>query len=128
MSQKSNNFKDVIKNGREAKLCKDVFIQSKKEAPQASFFERLRWSKVLFAGLVLYLSICFMTGCYTIVDLKVQENQLTQSRLEAAKQTKEMQREVEWMKTDEAVETIAREELGMVQPGEVLITQKDTRS
>lgn len=128
MSQKSNNFKEAIKNGREAKLCKDVFIQPKKEAPMATFFERLRWRKILFAGMVLYLSICFMTGCYMIVDLKVQENQLTQSRLEATKQTKEMQQKVAWMKTDEAVETIAREELGMVQPGEVLIAQKDTRS
>lgn len=128
MSRKTQNFKDVLKNGKEAKLCKDVFVQPKKEVPQATLFERLRWSKVLFAGLVLYLSICFMTGCYTIVDLKIQENQLTESRIEANKQVKEMEEKVKWMKTDEAVETIAREKLGMVQPGEVLISQKDTRS
>ncbi|MBS5594308.1 MAG: septum formation initiator family protein [Clostridia bacterium] len=106
-------------------VLRRFFFQAKEASPYKTAFERLRWRNVVFAFLVLYLSISFVTGCYLIVDLKAQENQLIETRVEALKEQKNIKENVLYMKTDEAVEEVAREELGMVKPGEVLITQKD---
>ncbi len=120
------SVKNILKNGEEARFCKELFVNPKSDHEGESIFERLRWGKLLFAGVILYLGFSFVTGCYTIVDLKMQENHLMQSSEDAIKQTKIMKERVAWMHTDDAVQTIAREELGMVKPGEILITQTES--
>ncbi|MFM9413057.1 septum formation initiator family protein [Peptococcus simiae] len=125
MSEQAKRPANPLFNRHVTDIFRRFFFSPKEKTPYRSAFERLRWRNVFFAFLVLYLSVSFVTGCYLIVDLKAQENQLIQTRIEALQEQENIKEDVLYMKTDEAVEEVAREELGMVKPGEVLITQKD---
>ncbi len=83
------------------------------------------WSQVLIMVLLLYAGMSFMHGCFSIIDLKAQENVVVaQIREEEATQEK-LKNEVSYLKTDEAVEKTARTDLKMVKPGEILLTQRE---
>lgn len=86
--------------------------------------KKWNWTQVLTFVLLLYVAMSFMHGCFAILDLKAQQNVVVaQIREEEATQTK-LESEVSHLKTDEAVEKTAREDLKMVKPGEILLTQR----
>lgn len=66
-----------------------------------------------------------MNGCFTIIDLKAQQNDIVSQTQEAETQQKAYKNDVSYMQTNEAVEKTAREDLNMVKPGEILLTQRD---
>lgn len=125
MKKKRKSWRQILREAPEARILSENFLEPKTDHLYATFTERLRWRNIIFAVLMMYFAVCFMTGCYTMVGLKAQENVLVAQRNEALANNQKMKENVAWMKTDRAVETVAREQLGMVQPGEILITQKD---
>lgn len=86
------------------------------------------WLRFLVIGFVIYISILFMNGCFNIVDLKAQENDVVAKTRQAQLEKEQLLNEVSYMQTDEAVEKIAREDLKMVKPGEIRLAQKQTET
>ncbi|MDO4281385.1 MAG: septum formation initiator family protein [Peptococcaceae bacterium] len=86
---------------------------------------RKNWSQVLIAILLIYASMSFMNGCFSIIDLKAQDNAVVAKTREAQVTQKQLENDVSYMKTDAAVEKTAREDLKMVKPGEILLTQRE---
>lgn len=99
-------------------------LQSKEETRQ----KRWGWQQVAFLCLVIYASISFMNGCFSIVALKAQENQVLAQTQEAEKEKERLENEVSYMQTQEAIEKTAREDLKMVKPGEIRLVQKENAS
>lgn len=90
--------------------------------------DRIHWKKVIVAGIIGYLLIGFLYGCFSILDLKDQENSIIDAKQQALAEQQALRDQVAYLQTDEAMEMIAREQLGMVKPGEVLITQQTARA
>ena len=82
------------------------------------------WSRILICILLVYTGVSFMHGCYSIIYLKSQQNAIVAQTQDAEATQKELENEVSYMQTNEAVEKTAREELNMVKPGEILLTQR----
>ncbi len=80
----------------------------------------LNWRLVAVAGLAVLAYFLFSLSDLVIskhrLDERLTSLQSEVSRLEA--ESKDLEREVAWLQTDEAVEALAREELGWVKPGE----------
>lgn len=128
MSHQKLNLKEAVKKEWGEKIDKKSFVKPQRPGEKISIFERVIWRKVIFTILVVYLGFLFISGCYAIIDLKIQQNELNQSKIEAVEKFNKMTQDVKWMKTNEAVETLAREQLGMVEPGEILVKQQDTKA
>lgn len=97
------------------------------EAPQEPLIKRIRWNRVLVIVAIVYLLVSFMYGSFSILDLKDQENMIQIETRKALEEQKALQEQIAYLQTEEAVEQIAREQLGMVRPGEVLITQQEAK-
>lgn len=67
-----------------------------------------------------------MNGCFSIIDLKAQQNAIVAQTQEAQSKQSDLENEVSYMQTQEAVEKTAREDLKMVKPGEILLTQRES--
>jgi len=96
---------------------------------QRSFFQRL---SLLMVGVVGVLAFAYaIMGNNGYLELKRREarNQELRLKAEALRQeNKEILNEIRALKSDpKAIEKIAREELGMVKPGEVKITTNPDR-
>ena len=96
---------------------------------QRSFFQRL---SLLMVGVVSVLAFAYaIMGNNGYLELRLREarNQQLKSRTEELRQeNKEIRSEIRALKSDpKAIEKIAREELGMVKPGEVKITTNPDR-
>lgn len=87
--------------------------------------KKWNWTQILTFVLLVYVGMSFMHGCFAIIDLKAQENVVV-AQIRKEEVTKEsLKNEVSHLKTDEAVEKTAREDLKMVKPGEILLTQRE---
>lgn len=94
------------------------------QAPHEPLLDRVKWPRVLVLLAVAYLLLSFMYGAFSILDLKDQENGIRlQIQAEREDQAR-LQAEIDYLQTDEAVEALARKELGMAMPGEVLIAEQ----
>ena len=102
--------------------------RQKAEQAQPSILQdeekKWNWHQILISVLLIYAGVSFMHGCYTIIDLKSQQNAIVAQTRVAEAQKKDLENEVSYMQTQEAVEKTAREELNMVKPGEILLTQR----
>lgn len=87
--------------------------------------KRWDWRQIAFAFVVVYCSVSFMNGCYSIVDLKAQQNEVLSQTQEAQAEQKTLRQQADYLETKEAVEKSAREDLQMVKPGEILLTRKE---
>lgn len=92
----------------------------KEEAPQ-----KKSWTQILIFVLLIYTSMSFMHGCFSILDLKAQENEVMAQTIKAEQKQKELENEVSYLQTEEAIEKAARNDLHMVKPGEILLVQRD---
>ena len=109
-------------------LLSHIYHQKSKQKQPSILKEeenKWSWSRILVCVLLIYVGMSFMHGCFAIIDLKAQENVVvTQIRKEeAAKEG--LENEVSYLQTEEAVEKIAREDLKMVKPGEILLTRRE---
>jgi cell division protein FtsB len=92
--------------------------------PQRSFFRKL---SILIIAIISVLAFVYaVVGDKGYVETKKQQEKnrdLTRKIEELSKENREILQEIKALKTDpKAIEKIAREELGMVRPGEVKIT------
>ena len=103
--------------------------KSKKEQPSILQEEeedkKWSWSWILTCVLLIYVCMSFMHGCFAIIDLKEQDNVVVKQIREEEAAQKGLENEVSYLQTEEAVEKIAREDLKMVKPGEILLTRRD---
>ena len=88
--------------------------------------KKLNTRKFVIALVAVYVVCHLIYGTASIVDLKLQQNQLAQELDAAYAQQTELQAELEYMSWEDAVEKIAREKLGLVRDGEVLIRHVDS--
>lgn len=73
---------------------------------------------VIFVGALLYFSWLIISQ-QNMLDEKIKEMQDIRTKIEAEKKlNKELKEEKEILKSDEFVEKVAREKLGMVKSGE----------
>lgn len=86
--------------------------------------KKWNWTQILTFVLLVYVGMNFMYGCFAIIDLKAQENVVVAQIREEEATQETLKSEVSHLKTDEAVEKTAREDLKMVKPGEILLTQR----
>jgi cell division protein FtsB len=99
------------------------------EPRQRPFFQRL---SLLMVGVVSVLAFAYaIMGTNGYLELKRREAKNQELRLRAEelrRENKEILSEIRSLKSDpKAIEKIAREELGMVKPGEVKITTNPDR-
>ena len=88
--------------------------------------KKINAKKLVISLVAIYVVCHLLYGAGNIVDLKLQQRQLAQE-LDAAYATQtELQAELEYMSSEDAVEKIAREKLGLVKDGEILIRHVDT--
>lgn len=84
-------------------------------------FIRSRAFIVLLLALVIFTGYKFFVNYQHINRLKVRINNLEQNIAVAESKQNELQEELENINTPEYIEKIARNELGLVKPGEVLL-------
>jgi cell division protein FtsB len=95
---------------------------------QPSFFVRLSLSVMGLLALLAFFYAAVGDHGYLVWRKKQQEKLGLQQKIEQLQhENKEIQQEIKALKTDpRAIEKIAREELGMVKPGEIKITSNPT--
>ncbi|MBR6755920.1 MAG: septum formation initiator family protein [Peptococcaceae bacterium] len=82
---------------------------------------KMNWRRVLVAGFALYVLCQFVISLSSIVELKKQEA-VVEAELEAAyKEQAELEEQIDYMQSEEAIEKTAREKLGLIKEGEILI-------
>jgi cell division protein FtsB len=99
------------------------------QSKQRSFFQRL---SLLMVAVVSVLAFAYaIMGNNGYLELRRREAKNQELRLKAdglRQENKEIRSEIRALKSDpKAIEKIAREELGMVKPGEVKITTNPDR-
>ncbi len=88
--------------------------------------KKLNTRKLVITLVAVYVVCHLVYGTTSIVDLKLQQGQLSQELDAAYTEQAELQVELEYMSSEDAVEKIAREKLGLVRDGEVLIRHVDS--
>lgn len=80
-----------------------------------------RFMILTFGSLALYLAFNFGQGFYQIHNLKNEITILEQEVTELRKVNTKLKDEVEHLHSPEAIEKIAREKLGLIKDGEIVI-------
>lgn len=87
--------------------------------------KRIKKGHIIFSVIVVYLLVFFSYQTFKIVSLKKQEKQQSQ-KLEELKETKESyQQQLDQVNSPDFIEKIARENLRMIKPGEILYVDSD---
>lgn len=76
---------------------------------------------LLSVPVLVYLGVASTAKAFQTYQLQAEERKLRQeiSRLEA--QNKELQKQIEYLKSDAYVEKVAREQLNLIKPGETAV-------
>lgn len=77
---------------------------------------------------LLYFSVLFMSQYWRLLQLRRTLEGIEREIVIVRSQNEEMRREIEKLHSPAYVEKIARQELGMVRPGELLFFFKDTEA
>ncbi len=86
--------------------------------------KRFSFWTIVVALIASYLFISVVYSSFKILELRKQESEIRADIAAQEQIAKELKSEIEYLKTDAAVEKIAREELGLVRPDEILILPK----
>ena len=86
--------------------------------------KRFSFWTIVVALIASYLFISVVYSSFKILELRKQESEICADIAAQEQIAKELKSEIEYLKTDAAVEKIAREELGLVRPDEILILPK----
>lgn len=82
--------------------------------------KRIKWSRVLLLIFLVYFVYTFTVQQLKINDLKRQEMELSREIERLSAERAELQKEIELLNTDSYIEELARDQLGLVKPGEIL--------
>ena len=88
--------------------------------------KKLNIRKTVITLVTVYVVCHLIYGATSIVDLKMQQGQLSHELDAAYTEQSALQAELDYMNSEDAVEKIAREKLGLVKDGEILIRHIDT--
>lgn len=87
--------------------------------------KRIKKGHIIFSIIIVYLLVFFTYETFQIISLKKQEQQQSY-KLEQLKETKEnYQQQLDQVNSPEYIEKIARENLRMIKPGEILYVDSD---
>ena len=86
--------------------------------------KRFSFWTIVVALIASYLFISVVYSSFKILELRKQESEIRADIAAQEQIAKELKSEIEYLKTDAAVEKIAREELGLVRSDEILILPK----
>ncbi len=81
---------------------------------------------VNFRWLMIFLVVCslsFGSQVYTIWEMKQEIKSLTAKKQQLVQENKQYQANLRAVRSDEMVEKLAREELGMIKPGEKVLIE-----
>lgn len=87
--------------------------------PKSKFKQALRI--LVLASLSILLIWCTVPKVKSILDLQQQKCQLEQEKTKLQKENKELNKDLKDLDSPQAVEKLAREQLGMVKKGEKFI-------
>lgn len=80
-----------------------------------------RYMKIILALLGVYLLFSFLIGGYQVWQVKKEIEQHNLQKAVLLKQQKNLEKELASLQEPEMIEKLARESLGMVKPGEILV-------
>ncbi|NLG85775.1 MAG: septum formation initiator family protein [Firmicutes bacterium] len=79
-----------------------------------------RWGKILFLVVLLYFGYSSLGQVKLMIALRQELAQVEQAIASAEQRTDEIKAEITYLKSDSYVEKVARQELGLVKPGEII--------
>ncbi|HHV17989.1 MAG TPA: septum formation initiator family protein [Thermoanaerobacterales bacterium] len=83
--------------------------------------KKLKVRHLLFLLFLIYVATTLILQQFKIVDLARQEAQLKLQLKEAMEHREELKKEISLLHTDGYIEKVARDELGLVKPGEYIL-------
>lgn len=99
----------------------------RRRSAKPDFITWLKKRSLLGIGAAFFASYLFASVVYSsvqILELKKEEAHLREEISAQEKIARELESEIKYLKTNAAVEKIAREELGLVKPDEIMILPK----
>ncbi|NLU51169.1 MAG: septum formation initiator family protein [Syntrophomonadaceae bacterium] len=84
---------------------------------------KLRFKRVMLLGVLVILAVTFGPRLQSIWEMHCQIEKLEAQKAALQKRNAELRQMEKKLKTDEMVEKLAREELGMIKPGEKVIVK-----
>lgn len=88
--------------------------------------KKINPKKAIIALVGVYVVCHLLYGGGSILDLKMQQRQLAQDLETAYTEQNNLQANLEYMNSEDAIEKIAREKLGLIKDGEILIQRVET--
>ncbi|MGI6129425.1 MAG: FtsB family cell division protein [bacterium] len=79
-----------------------------------------KWGTILLVGVLLYFGYSSYGQLRLMMELKRELVQVEQAITVAKQRSKEINAQITYLKSDSYVEKTAREELGLVRPGEII--------
>ncbi|HKM40133.1 MAG TPA: septum formation initiator family protein [bacterium] len=79
-----------------------------------------KWGALLLVGLLLYFGYFSWGQIKLMLELKRKISKVEQETVAAQQQFQELEAEIDYLKSDSYIEKVARQELGLVKPGEII--------
>lgn len=89
--------------------------------------KKVDWKRTAIIIVAVYVVCHFIYGCFSIVDLKQQEKEIANQIETAYEEREQLQENIAYMGSEDAIEKTARERLGLVKEGEYLIQRADQK-
>lgn len=99
---------------------------SRGRPPKKRRLPKKTWGILLLCGIGCMALIWWLPQYQRIQELNAKITELERRKLEVQTVNQELQERITWLGTDAAVERLAREELGMVKPGERILLDLQT--
>lgn len=96
--------------------------------PPKPWHKRIRWKKLALSVFALYIVFNLIGGIFSIVDLKKQQSAVGAQLQQAYLEQEQLQKQIDYMNSETAIERAAREKLGLIKPGEILIVRVEGQS
>jgi len=90
--------------------------------------KKFRIKHLLILFFVIYIIYTLAIQQLKMIDLSKQETELAEKINSVIEEREQLKKEIQLLQTDQYIERVARDELGLVKPGELVykFTEKDT--
>ncbi|ADL06899.1 FtsB family cell division protein [Thermosediminibacter oceani] len=82
--------------------------------------KQFKLGRIIFVLFLVYFVYTFTVQQFKINELRRQELELSQKMNQLAEERKRLEKEIELLNTKSYIEKLARDQLGLVKPGEIL--------
>lgn len=87
---------------------------------------KIKWKKLLFWGVILaFFGSIFIRQQITIAGLNDKHDEYESQLVQLQEKNDKLTYELQQTQTDDYIEKVAREKLGLVKPGEILFIDKN---